>query len=69
MITIRVEEDEDITLLLKRHNKYKLEYNLNVSEQGYTGLVMEKFVPAIMSIVMAGEVMKVVTDTFKEKGL
>lgn len=41
---IRIEDDKDLSILLRKHKKYKEEYILNVYHQGYEHLVLEKFI-------------------------
>jgi len=55
---LRIESDKEITKLLKRHKKYKIEYDLNISEQGYSSLVIQQLTPIIFTIAIAEQEMK-----------
>lgn len=59
---IRIESDEDITTLLKRHKKYGEEYMINVEEQGYFHIVLSKFAGVIMAIAIGGEINRIISE-------
>ncbi len=66
---IRIENDKKLTLLLKRHKKYKLEYRLNIYCQGYDSDIVGtvgSFGTLLWKIVMAQEVLKVIEELNKQ---
>lgn len=62
----RIEEDKKLTLLLKRHKKYQLEYRLNIYCQGYDKDIVSSFGTILWTIVMAQEVLKVIEEINKK---
>jgi hypothetical protein len=63
---IRIENDKKLTLLLKRHKKYKLEYRLNVYCQGYDSDIVSSFTTILLPIAMALEALKVIEELNKQ---
>jgi hypothetical protein len=66
---IRIESDEDITKLLKKHKKYKDEYLLNVINQGYISHIFEKYSQVMFTVAIAEMGLQVMSRGLKQAGL
>jgi len=66
---IRIDEDNELAKLLKRHPKYKQEYLLNVQEQGLQYLVLLKMLPMFYAAAILEGGISIALNNLKEEGL
>lgn len=57
---LRVEDDLRITRLLRKHKKYRDEYDLNIDAQGLQAERLKQLYPLFYTIAVAGMVMEMI---------